>query len=667
MTEREQSFNNIDYRVFNQANDCVVGDVEAKLEAFSQAKNCKAERVHAMHVFQFSENCSAVEVNSHHAFTGAKNCFVNKLISKNSAFWGAEHCIANTIKTEDSPYASIFNGAVSCQANTVEGSSVLQGAEKCFVYDSVKARNLGQNSLGVVVLGKVDSELTHPSVQIIDADQETKEYFRDNFEDLKEKLYILKWEGSSLKDGLENLNNHWQEVKDRDIINKVKCAADSVVVRPKDFYYAVSSFSNKKRIELLSSIDKLSKEELNSFKEENFRNYLGINKEYLVDFSFKELAELGKFIDFLKPDIEQDILEIRNSFPSVDDQFIEKSVNGVDLNLPYSNSKVLGLIKKLEGKEISKSIIKKEWIKEINDKKKSRIKDFIKQSHKEELLKYLKNIGLSSIELSEDNIFALRVHKRIDANQSKAIIEGLLKGDSFLDYKPNMHWINSMKDNLNINKWIGHYQKEYTPENSSSYYLSIEKKQEEQIEEIKKHLKNYCDEDFIDLGQIELIVEKNKEKIPEEYLLDIKNRINIMKSSEGIKSSPIPKKIIVTSEEDPIKTLQMGEHVSNSCLSLFGNHTFAIIANAVDVNKKIAWIKDENDNILGRILMAITEEGKLVGFRAFENDPRINIKPAIKDFLHSYAQEIGTKVANEGKIAELVTFRWHNDGIKQWK
>jgi hypothetical protein len=224
-----------------------------------------------------------------------------------------------------------------------------------------------------------------------------------------------------------------------------------------------------------------------------------------------------------------------------------------------------------------------------------------------------------------------------------------------------------MKDNLNINKWIGHYQKEYTPENSSSYFLSIEKKQEEQIEEIKKHLKNYCDEDSIDLDQIELIVEKNKEKIPEEYLLDIKNRINIMKSSEGIKSSPIPKKIIVTSEEDPIKTLQMGEHVSNSCLSLFGNHTFAIIANAVDVNKKIAWIKDENDNILGRILMAITEEGKLVGFRVFENDPRINIKPAIKDFLHAYAQEIGTEVANDGKIAELVTFRWYNDGIKQWK
>lgn len=65
--------------------------------------------------------------------------------------------------------------------------------------------------------------------------------------------------------------------------------------------------------------------------------------------------------------------------------------------------------------------------------------------------------------------------------------------------------------------------------------------------------------------------------------------------------------------------------------------------------------------------MAITEEGKLVGFRVFENDPRINIKPAIKDFLNSYAQEIGTEVANEGKIAELVTFRWHNDGIKQWK
>lgn len=668
MIEKEQSHEYIDYQVFEKSNDCTVGSVEAKTEAFSQAKNCKAERVTAKHVFHFSENCSAVEVNADYAFVGAKNCFVDKLISKKSAFLGAENCVANIIQTENSPNSNIFHGALCCQANSIEGSYVLQGAERCFIYDSVKSHHLGQDSLGIVVLGKVDSELIYPSVQIIDADKATKEYFRNNFEDLKTKLYILKWEGHTLKDGLDNLNSHWQEIIDKDIMNKVKRAADGIVARPKIFYLAMSPFSNKKRVELLSSIDKLSKKELNFFKEESFRNYLMINHEYLVDFSLKELSELGEFIDFLKPDISQDVSEIINSFPNVNDQFVENSINGGDLHLPYSNSKVLSLIKKLEGKDINKLIIKKEWIKEINDKKQSRIKDFIKRSYKEELSKYLQNIGLSDIELNEDNIFALRVHKRIDGRQSKVIIEELLKGKNILEYKPNMEWVNLMKaNNLNIDKWIGHYQKEYTPENSNSYFLSIEKKQEDQIERIRQYLKKYCDEDFVELSQIEPIIERNKNKIPEECLLDIKNRINIIKSNEGIKSSLIPRKIIVTSEEDPIKTLQMGECVNNSCLSLSGSNAFAVIANAVDINKKIAWIKDENDNILGRILMAITEDGKLVGFRAFANDPRIDINPAIKDFLNAYAQEIGTEVANEGKVAELITFRWYNDGIRQWK
>lgn len=69
-------------------------------------------------------------------------------------------------------------------------------------------------------------------------------------------------------------------------------------------------------------------------------------------------------------------------------------------------------------------------------------------------------------------------------------------------------------------------------------------------------------------------------------------------------------------EQDPLRVLQMG-NLFGTCLSVDDCNAFAAIANAVEINKQVLYLRDSNDTIIGRKLIGLTSDGRLFGFRSY--------------------------------------------------
>lgn len=71
-----------------------------------------------------------------------------------------------------------------------------------------------------------------------------------------------------------------------------------------------------------------------------------------------------------------------------------------------------------------------------------------------------------------------------------------------------------------------------------------------------------------------------------------------------------------STEQSAIKVLQMG-NLFDTCLSIDGCYSFAAIANAVEINKQVFFVRDARGTIIGRKLIGITTDGRLFGFRSY--------------------------------------------------
>ncbi|HEV8633466.1 MAG TPA: hypothetical protein VG370_04385 [Chloroflexota bacterium] len=69
-------------------------------------------------------------------------------------------------------------------------------------------------------------------------------------------------------------------------------------------------------------------------------------------------------------------------------------------------------------------------------------------------------------------------------------------------------------------------------------------------------------------------------------------------------------------ETDPLRILPMGNYV-DTCLSFGGINAFATVANACVLNKRVVYAAADAGRVLGRKLIGLTAEGKLVGFRTY--------------------------------------------------
>lgn len=122
-------------------------------------------------------------------------------------------------------------------------------------------------------------------------------------------------------------------------------------------------------------------------------------------------------------------------------------------------------------------------------------------------------------------------------------------------------------------------------------------------------------------------------------------------------------------ETRPLRVLQMGNFF-DTCLSLGGINSFSAVANAVDLNKRVLYATDKAGHVIGRKLVGISAEGKLLGYHTYTRigDPTADgqLSELIRRYLIDFAARCGLELADAGSVPTLVATNWYDDGEDAW-
>lgn len=122
-------------------------------------------------------------------------------------------------------------------------------------------------------------------------------------------------------------------------------------------------------------------------------------------------------------------------------------------------------------------------------------------------------------------------------------------------------------------------------------------------------------------------------------------------------------------EKDPLRIMRMGEPFG-TCLSPKSFNFYSAVTNAADINKRVLFATDAGGVIRGRCLLALTDEGHLLTFRVYAHADQQAIEQAVAAYAQELAGAMGSRLAAEAEIRELVATRWYDDGsvdlTKQW-
>ena len=154
-----------------------------------------------------------------------------------------------------------------------------------------------------------------------------------------------------------------------------------------------------------------------------------------------------------------------------------------------------------------------------------------------------------------------------------------------------------------------------------------------------------------------------KEKKDPSLLADLKTQVSAIKSLGGQEQAQqrFEGKITIEPEFDPLEILQMGNYVAGSCLALDGINPWSAVVNATEVNKRVLWARDMNDNIIARVLIAVDNDRNIVTFPTYY---ATNLK--LEKFFDDYIIELSKKCGygingNSNKVQSLLNTKWYTD------
>jgi len=105
----------------------------------------------------------------------------------------------------------------------------------------------------------------------------------------------------------------------------------------------------------------------------------------------------------------------------------------------------------------------------------------------------------------------------------------------------------------------------------------------------------------------------------------------------------------------------MGLHFE-TCLSPHDINFFSTIANAVDINKRVAYAKTESGRVIGRCLLALTDQGTLLTYNRYAHNPKDRFDKQFDRFAMELAEAMNTVLAESGRVSTLVARKWYDDG-----
>jgi hypothetical protein len=123
-------------------------------------------------------------------------------------------------------------------------------------------------------------------------------------------------------------------------------------------------------------------------------------------------------------------------------------------------------------------------------------------------------------------------------------------------------------------------------------------------------------------------------------------------------------------ERDPLRILHMGNYF-DTCLASDGCNSFSTVTNACELNKRVLYASDASGRVVGRKLIALNEDGDLVGFRTYTalSDTAGNraLTAIVRDYVGRFAERCGLKLAEKGPVPRLFAEAWYDDGIMSWE
>ncbi|MBC8181751.1 hypothetical protein H8E88_11580 [candidate division KSB1 bacterium] len=118
--------------------------------------------------------------------------------------------------------------------------------------------------------------------------------------------------------------------------------------------------------------------------------------------------------------------------------------------------------------------------------------------------------------------------------------------------------------------------------------------------------------------------------------------------------------VTLSFENDPLEIFQMGNYFQ-TCLSAGNWNFFSVFANAADINKHVIYARENKNRVIGRCLIALSEEGGILTFYPYCYDNELGFSEMIEKLANELAERMKTIVLKKGFVQTLAATDWYDD------
>lgn len=284
-------------------------------------------------------------------------------------------------------------------------------------------------------------------------------------------------------------------------------------------------------------------------------------------------------------------------------------------------------------------------------------------------------VDRTGIEITDELINVISgYHKTAYQHELQPLVKGIVK-HHLENPDSSAAYISSLEGNQRLEEMLGQTLHLWRKGHTSYHDVGLDENIKQKIQDqIKREYADFtsC---IVGLGyelpKVEGVIQKPKDvkeaegvfkevsklDVPEEkqYLVvEAKHHLSNLKQKFGVVKKGYGK-ITFYDSKDPIATMQMGV-LSGSCTNVVnGSNSFAAFVNALDDNKKVVYMVDEEGDNIGRTLAVLTDEG-IIPYRKYENT-NLSTDEAWVNHFHAYAQKVSVPL--------IVPTRFTTDGLKK--
>jgi hypothetical protein len=111
---------------------------------------------------------------------------------------------------------------------------------------------------------------------------------------------------------------------------------------------------------------------------------------------------------------------------------------------------------------------------------------------------------------------------------------------------------------------------------------------------------------------------------------------------------------------EPLEAVKMGDYFPDSCFKVGKARAWSSLATAVDANKQVIYAENGNGNIVGRLQVGFTSDGKISKYEPWNNTD-YNVEEALESYAEEWSDELEMALTEQEKnVEKLESDRWHN-------